>query len=71
LNEKNRNGSINPMYMISEQERASIKAGVCTTKEDSLVPNPPGIAPVTCEVFDRAVQPCLDLWSLRWKVELP
>jgi hypothetical protein len=43
-------------YMISERERASIEAGICTSKEDSLVPDPPGVAPVTCEVFDKGVR---------------
>jgi hypothetical protein len=39
-------------YLMSEQERATVTAGACTTKEDGLVPNPPGVVPVTCEAFD-------------------
>jgi hypothetical protein len=44
-------------YLISEWERAAIEAGVCTTKEDILVPNPPGVVTVTCEVFERTIRP--------------
>ena len=43
-------------YMVSPQERAAIKAGTCTTEQDNRIPNPPGAVPVTCEVFDRAMQ---------------
>ncbi|MCB0195487.1 MAG: DUF5602 domain-containing protein [Anaerolineae bacterium] len=44
-------------YTLSEEERAAIEFGTCTTAEDSRVPNPPGVAPVTCAVFDKAMQP--------------
>lgn len=44
-------------YLIGEAERAAITPGTCTTAEESRVPSPPGTVPVTCEVFDRAMQP--------------
>lgn len=43
-------------YTISQQERADIKAGSCTSAQNNHVPNPPGVVPVTCEVFDQAMQ---------------
>lgn len=43
-------------YAITEQERAEIKAGTCTNDQDNRIPNPPGVVPVTCEVFNRAMQ---------------
>lgn len=44
-------------YTITEQARDEIKPGQCTTAQDGRIPNPPGSVPVTCEVFDQAMQP--------------
>ncbi|MCB9078870.1 MAG: DUF5602 domain-containing protein [Anaerolineaceae bacterium] len=44
-------------YAISQAEQAAIEAGTCTTEQDSRIPNPPGAVPVTCAVFDKAMQP--------------
>ncbi len=44
-------------YMISEEERASVQAGACTSAQNSNIPNPPGMAPVPCDVFAKAMQP--------------
>lgn len=44
-------------YMISKEDRALIQAGNCTSAEDNRVPSPPGMVPVSCLVFEDAMQP--------------
>ncbi len=42
-------------YLVPKDQVSAIKVGSCTTQENAAVPNPPGMAPVPCDIFGKAM----------------
>ena len=44
-------------YLVPEAQVSAIAPGQCTTADNSMIPNPPGMVPVTCDEFATGMKP--------------